>query len=186
MPDTKKPARKPPPVRALLTGRADVTPEERAMQSAFLQEHLGQPPPPNPHQPALFTLTNPAPYSTPDWTDDPLGELAVRVLQDQYPGAFSRVPAVHVGRGMGKDGILGRTWSNNTITLANSKDKFNEILDTLRHELGHVMGLPDFPISVSGGRPGYLPKNRPPSAYNISLASGDLHKDIELAPDTDK
>jgi hypothetical protein len=165
-------------VKSLLTGR--VTPEKRTQISAWLDGILN----PSRMTPSPTRQTTQVP---PFWGLTPLGknataDLALGQMNDQYPEAAAKSPTATVlplwpwirarrfegghmqfGRGtVPSDADAPETWSR----------KYQELLDTSRHELSHGMGLPDNYDGWSGL-----------SAQDVSDVSARLHEDIALPPD---
>lgn len=130
----------------------------------------------------IVTKSNDAPhfYSRDGLEDDPHMELAIKLMQQQHPDLFKGIRTIWVGAPLYKN-ILGTTMKDRasgggaSITLAHSGGDMMRAIDTLRHELSHVGGLDDnFDSNWKSGLP---------SAYDVGMASGFLHKDINLPPD---
>lgn len=165
-------------LQALNVGPVEPTADERARAnaSALLQKHLGQGTP---------TWLGPTKLelNAPSWMprvdnvvessgDDPQGDLAALIMQRQYPNLFKGVGRVVTGRPMPKY-VAGFTTPDignggARIDMRPSNGNFNDALDTLRHELGHVAGLGD--VATQGT----------PTAYQLDHASSQLHQDIKL------
>ncbi len=119
---------------------------------------------------------------------DPLMELALQTVRRRYPLAVSKTEAFDL-RPSGNPGeIYGKS-----IRLAptaayppNDESQYPyagtrppsvlDALDTLRHELSHIMGAQDDRVPQW---------NAPVSAYDVSDASHGLHQDIELPKTAD-
>src|SRR4030095_15134939 len=166
-----------PPLRALITGTDTVTPENRADIIDWLDVIL------NPYRsapsPDKRTRQVRVPFGGPNSTTG----LALQLLGDQYPEASAASPTLSVGPdwpwikgrrypGTGHVTIRGGIVPTDDDDPAAWRDKFLGLMDTLRHELSHGMGLPD--IYSPGYRRGIM------SAQEVSDASAQLHKDIVL------
>lgn len=115
-------------------------------------------------------------YSTGGLVDDPQADLATVLMQRQRPELFKHVALVSTGdpQDPGIGGWVAPGSRGARISLGHSGGggsggNLLTALDTLRHELSHVAGLPD---------------TGDPSAYDVSFASSDLHKDIRLPSQT--
>lgn len=133
----------------------------------------------------IFGFNRPAPYAEDYYTDDPEGELVAKEMQRQYPESFNRLSRVDVGTGKYLDskyspgeigGTVQRSLMNTPIMNVRESKGFRggqaDTFDVFRHELSHVMGLPD-------------DLNERPNAYDVGLLSYQLHKDIELPKEDD-
>lgn len=158
---------------------SSVTPDERQAAIAFLDRIFTHSPLQKASEPPrMFGVSAPDGVVGPvdGYRDDPQAQIAAESLLAQYPSAASGVSNVHVGAlGLGAD-TLGLTFKDQLrkgygVSLgARSNPDNMGVWDTMRHELSHVLGLPD----QSGPAT--------PNAYDVSNASRVLHKDIQLTP----
>jgi hypothetical protein len=134
--------------------------------------------------PQIFSIDNPGMGK---YEDDPIGMFGVQEFARQNPDAYKRAGAVNVGRPVLPTihgTAYGTTWKNPmtgepVISLLHSgkslsnpdEDPFKRIMNTIRHEYGHVMGLNDQPDPVLYDIP---------TTYDVGNWSDTLHRDIAL------
>ena len=161
--------------------------EDRSAASAFLDKIL------NPSGTILAPGTPPIPQSKPPhevYPEDPMLEFATMLLQRQYPEATSQSPMISIDptlQGKGIDGVRYGRSGNIGVNPSYIKDfdgnvlpkdvAFLRLMDLLRHELSHGVGVPDSTPWTGN------PKTQKPTAYDVGYESTKLHKDINLPKD---
>lgn len=168
----------PPSLRSLLTGK--MTPEKRRQISTELRGLLN--PMRSASSPDKRTKQIPPFWGATPMRENPNADLALQMTNEQYPEAAERSPTATVlplypwmrGRrfeGSGHVQLKRGIVPDDADAPPDWSRKFLGLLDTMRHELSHGMGLPD---NYDGWR-GL-------SAQDVSDASARLHEDIELPP----
>jgi len=127
--------------------------------------------------------------------DDPNMLLAAQLAQKQYPQVWNKLGVVNIGVPIeasstkipSNEGVAARVGSslfNNPILKLGDypsrewagPDEVTTALDVLRHELSHVVGLPDFSDISNDSSFNVM------TAYDVDRASEALHQDIDLPP----